>query len=140
LTARILWKIVPLIILIWAFYANANRFMTLYYSLRKAVYVQMTESEIKVIGKAITAEYQYSNKLPESDSFTKWMKNRIDQSKKRKRAVGTDYFGQYYLFSRGFNDEFTITSRGPDKKLNTRDDIKVKFSAKMGTDDTSPSR
>ncbi|GEM_PF-2362237 len=138
--ARILWKIVPLIILVWAFYANTNKFMTLYKSLKKSVNIQMTEAEIKIMGKAVVAEYQYSSKLPEQDTFIQWLKSHTKPKKNRKKQIGVDYFGQKYIFSRGFNDQFTIISKGPDKKINTRDDIKVKFSTKMGLEDTSPSR
>ncbi|MHC9542584.1 MAG: hypothetical protein AB9903_24000 [Vulcanimicrobiota bacterium] len=139
MTARLLWKIIPLIILVWASYANTNRLMTLYNSMKKAVMIQMTETEIRIIGKAVSSEYLYSNRLPDPDNFTQWMKNRVNPRKKRKRPVYVDCFGKNYIFSKGFNNEFTIISRGPDKKINTRDDIKVKFSTKMSDEDNSPS-
>ncbi|MDQ7824956.1 MAG: hypothetical protein RDV48_19305 [Candidatus Eremiobacteraeota bacterium] len=140
MTGRILWKIVPLIILVWACYANTSRFMKLYNSMKKAVYVQMTETEIQLIGRNILTEYQYTGKLPKSDNFIPWLKKRFTPKKRRKRPIGVDYFGQKYLFVNNFNEEFIIISKGPDKKLRTRDDIKGEFSIKESPSGTSPSK
>lgn len=118
---RLLWRLLPVLVLIYAFRDGAESSRRLFKTLREVTHIASVYVELYGVGQVLYLDAVNGEPLP--DDFQAYMRKHLESPTKE---TGLDPWGQPYQVVERDN-ALVLFSCGPDQACDTEDDVRYRI-------------